>query len=479
MENKKKFLQSSILYFMAMILPKVVGFIILPVYTRYIDPEGFGIFSLTGSVVGFMAVLSSMGLNAFYLRNYSSSKNTKEFNGTIFWSMAIWNVLLFMASLIIIPIILNRFGSSVPFSPYMFLAILTQLFNSMEIIPMRTFRIRGEVRNYFVRILLKTVFSVIFGLVFVVGLEMGLLGRYYAELLNAFIFAIVFMVYMSRNSYFKINKKLLKEALRFSLPILPADLLQMSTPMIINIIIEQTLSLAQLGIYSIGVMISSIVQLVTTSISLTVEPELYKKAGSSDFPIFLIKLKNITILLVGIICVGAGLFIREISIILLAEKYWDSWRIVQIISLSYIVLVLKNQYSQLAIIQGRTRALISGNIGYLLMSALVCLVALPIWGENALGWSNIIGTLSAFLILYLSVDRKEYTEMKLSRDFFMITFSVLTLYFSRFSHEYSMLISICIKAIIFIIYCMILLRIYNVRFEQVIDLFNRKRTEGP
>lgn len=474
MENKKKFLQSSMLYFMAMILPKIAGFIMLPVYTKYIDPEGFGILSLTGSVIGFMAVLSSLGLNVFYLRNYSSSEDTKEFNGTIYWSMAIWNILLFTANIIIIPLILKVFDSSVPFSPYMFLAILTQLFNSMEIIPMRTFRIRSEVGHYFVRILFKTIFSVIFGLVFVVGLKMGVLGRYYAELLNTIIFAIVFIVYMARNSYFKINKHLLKKALVFSLPILPADLLQTSTPMIINIIIERTLSLTQLGIYSIGVTISSVVQLVTGSISLTVEPEFYKKTDSSDFPRFFTKLKNMTILLVGIICVGAGLFIREITIILLSEKYWDSWRVVQNISLSYIILVLKNQYSQLAIIQGRTKALISGNIGYLFMSSLVCVVVLPIWGENALGWSDIIGTISAFLILYLSVDRTKFNNMKLSRDFFIIILSFATLYFSRFFHDYSILLSICIKAIIFTIYSLILLRIYNIRFEQIIDLFNKK-----
>lgn len=476
MEDRQKFAKNSVLYLMAMIIPKFAGFFVLPIYTRYISPEEYGIFSLTVSIIGVMAVLSSMGLNVFYLKNYASEKDKKELNGTIFWSMAVWNIILFLLALIIMPVILKVIKLPFPFYPYLFLALLTQFFNSMEIIPMRTFRIKGEAQYYFVRILIKTLLSVSLGLYFVVGLGFGILGRYYGEIINAFVFAVVFIIYMSRNSHFRIDTKVLKRAIKFSLPIVPADIVQMSTPMIINIIIGRTLSLSQLGIYSIGVTISSVIELVTISIILTLEPVLYTRANSKDYPQFFIKLKNITMVTVGILCVGAGLFVREAIIFFLAEKYWDSWRIVQIISISYIVLVLKDMYSQLIIIQGRTTKLFWGNIGYLTTSVLVCIITLPMWGENALGWSNIIGLLVSFFILYASVDKHEFKGMNLQRDFIMLALATLTLYFSRFVHGQPILICIGLKIVIYAGYIFAIMVMYKIYPKQIIHEFIKKRS---
>jgi O-antigen/teichoic acid export membrane protein len=476
MENKRKFAKNSVLYLIAMIIPRVAGFFILPIYTRYILPEEYGIFSLTTSMIGVMAVLSSMGLNAFYLRNYATQQDKKELNGTIFWSMVVWNTFLFLISLLVMPIILGGIKAPFPFYPYMILALFTHFCNSMEIIPMRTYRIRGEVKYYLLRILLKTFLNITFGLVFIVGLNLGVLGKYYGELITAFIFAVIFILYMKRNSYLRINVTLLRAALKFSLPIVPSDMVQMCAPMMINIIIERTLSLEQLGIYSIGVTISSVIHIVTTSIFLTVEPVLYTRATSEEYPQFFRKLKNITIITVGILCVGAGLFVREITILLLPQKYWNAWRIVQIISTSYIVLVLKNMYSQLIIIQGRTSRLFWGNIGYLITSVIVCLIALPRWGANALGWSNIIALYIAFLILYVSVDKRKYKGMKLLRDFIMLILAVTTLYLSRLFHDQSILVSLMRKAVIYLTYIILLTGMYRIYPRQILKELTHKKT---
>lgn len=462
MEYKKKFLKSSFLYLLAMILPKAVSFIILPIYTRFIEPEAYGIFALTGSIIGVMSVLSMMGLNAFYLRNYAVAEDKKELNGTVFWSMCIWNVLLFAVSIVVLPFILSIFKVSAPFFPYMFLALLTQLFNSMEIIPMRTFRIRGEVEYYFIRILFKTIISVVLGLTFVVGFQKGILGRYYAELINAFIFAAVFIKYMLSNSYLRINKDLLHKAVKFSLPIVPSDLLQMSTPMIINIIIQRLLSLSQLGIYSIAQTISSLVQIVTMSLSLTIEPEIFNKANTSEFPLFFTKLKNMMIISVSIISVGAGLFVRDAIMLLLAESYWDSWKAVQIISVSYIVSALKEQFSYLTIIQGKTKMLSFSNLSYLLISSFISVVTLTLWGENGLGWANIFGMSGSFLVLYMSVDKSGLKDLNIGRDFFVVIISLAALYFSRMFHNQQIIISILANTIIFMSYIVVLLKIYKV-----------------
>lgn len=476
MEYKKRFLKNSFLYLLAMILPKAVSFFVLPVYTRYLEPEAYGILSITGSIIGVMSVLSAMGLNAFYLRNYAKAEDKKELNGTIFWPMCIWSIIIFAVSTLILPFALRIFKISVPFFPFMFLALLTQLFNSMEIIPMRTYRIRGEVQYYFVRILFKTIISVVLGLTFVVGFKQGILGRYYAELINAIIFAVVFIIYMFKNSHFKINKDLLQEAVRFSLPIVPSDLLLMGTPMIINVIIQRILSLSQLGVYSIGLTISGLVHIVTMSINLTVEPEIYNKANTSEFTCFFTKLKNMMIISVSIISVGAGLFIRDAIMLLLAESYWDSWKVVQIISISYIISALKEQFSQLIIIQGKTKMLSFSNLSYLIIGSVMSIVTLTLWGEDGLGWANIFGMTGSFLVLYLSADKSEFKDLNINRDFFVVVLSLIVLYYSRLFHNQRIIISIIFNTIIFMVYIFVLLKIYKIKINQIFAELIKRRS---
>lgn len=462
MENTNKIAKNSVFYLMAMIIPNIAGFFVLPIYTRFISPEEYGIYYLTNSIIGVMAVLSSMGINVFYLRSYEAENDKKELNGTIYWSMAIWNVALFFMALIITQLIIKTLKISLPFFPHMFLAILTQLFNSMEIIPMRTYRIRGEAKYYFYRIIAKTTINVVLGLYFVISLKLGVLGRYYAELINAFVFAIFFIIYMYRNSYFKINVDLLKRGVKFSLPIIPADLIEMSTPMLINLIIERTLSFSQLGIYSVGVTISSVINIAGQSVFLSFEPVLYAMANSKGYPQFFKKTKDTTLVAVSIICVGAGLFVREAAILLLSEKYWNAWSIVQVISISFIFLALKNMYGLLLLVEGKTKYLVWGNIGYLSVSVIVNIIGISIWGDKSLGWSNLLGWFAAFLTLYIWADKKKYGIMNLKRDFVMISFALLTLYLSRHLHSQPIIFCILLKINVYAAYIFIVMSMYKI-----------------
>jgi O-antigen/teichoic acid export membrane protein len=466
---------NSILYFVSMVLPKVAGFFLLPIYSCYIEPNDYAILAYTGSFTSFLSILSALGLNAFYLRNYSRATDKKEFNGTVYWFMCLWNIMLFLISIPIIKGLFVYLNSPIPFLPFMGIALLTQFFFSMEIIPMRTFRIRGEAKSYLIRVACKAILNVLLIIVLVVWLKWGILGKFYAELINSAIFAIIFIAYMYRNSYLHINFTLLCNGLKFSLPIVPSDLLQVSVPSLKNLIIEKVLSMTQLGIYSIGATISSMAQMVTSSIALAIEPEMYVRATSKDYPIFAMRLKNIEMLVISWFCVGCGLFIREVIFSLLSEKYWLSWPIAQVLLISFIIAILKDFYGQLLIIQDRTRILVWGNIGNLVANVVVCWYLVPIYGIEMLGWSASIGYLLMFIIYYIATDRSNFAQMNHSRDFMVIIFCAVLLYGSRAVNNMNLGMVILIKSLIFIVFTIILTKIYGITMNMLINGLDKVR----
>ncbi|MGS0973001.1 MAG: oligosaccharide flippase family protein [Candidatus Izemoplasmataceae bacterium] len=469
MIQNQNFAKNSALYFISMIFPKLLGFIALPIFTRYLLPEEIGIYAYTLGITGVLVVLSSLGLNAFYLRNYALVDDSKNLNGTIFWFMIIWNVILFLIALVAIYLFFVFSQISIPFFPYMFLALVIHLLHSTEIIPMRTFRIRGEVKYYLMRTITKSSISVFTGLALVVFFDYGIMGRYYAELLSSLIFAFIFILYMKRHSYLKIDKLLLKRALKFSIPIVPSDLLQTSTPMINNLIIVRFLSLAQLGIYSVANTLASIVQLITSSIFLSIEPILYLKAKENDFPKFLKNVKDLVFVLSLLFSFGFALFIREVIIIFLGDNYQDAWTIVQILAVSYSIVVLRGILVQLVIVQGKTNKLFIGNLVNLVVMFIVGLIAIPRWGSAALGFTNLIGFSFAILALYIVIDKDDY-KLHLVKDFFSLVLIILLIFISRLIPIDSMGLSILIKFGVFFTTGFIILALYSFSPKRLISI---------
>jgi O-antigen/teichoic acid export membrane protein len=468
---------NSILYFMSMIFPKIIGFVLLPIYSSYILPKDYAILAYTGSFTTILAVLSTLGLNAFYLRNYSRCTDTKEFNGTVYWFMLIWNIILFTVSIPVIQYLFYVLKAPIPFYPYMFTALITQFFFSMEIIPMRTYRIKGEANNYLVMVTLKSIINAILVLFLVIKMQYGIMGKLSADIITGGVFALIFIHYMYKNSYLRINRNLIKQGLKFSLPIVPSDLLQVSTPSVKNILVEKALNMGQLGIFSIGSTIAGAAQMIVASITLAVEPELYIQAASDDYPKFAKKLKNMEMVLITWFCCGCGLFMREAIMLLLSNKYWPAWPVAQVLVISYMVSVLKDFYGQLMIIQAKTKILVWGNIGNLIVNAFICWFLVPILGIEMLGWSASAGYLIMFCIYYSIADRSKFIGMNHKRDFLVIIFTSFLLYLSRLLNDMSIVSVIATKIIAFILYSICLARIYDVNSQQIVLIIKKLKNK--
>jgi O-antigen/teichoic acid export membrane protein len=125
--SKRKLVINSIYYTIGEILPRVIGFFLLPVLTRYLTPAEYGINSYTTTVMLFMFAIGSLSLNTFLLRNYykeAGEENRKKIIGNIFLLTQAANVILTVLQLLLFPWILAWFRIRIPFHPYFELAIL-------------------------------------------------------------------------------------------------------------------------------------------------------------------------------------------------------------------------------------------------------------------------------------------------------------------------------------------------------------------
>ncbi|CAB1057768.1 hypothetical protein D1BOALGB6SA_2523 [Olavius sp. associated proteobacterium Delta 1] len=328
---KNKLLGNSAIYMAGNILSQAIAFFALPVFTRYLTKADYGILSYTGSVTSFLLVISTLSLHSFILKYYferQTEKERKELFGTIFLFLMVFNLALLYIEFQVFPHLLKWFHIQIPFYPYFAIALVINFLQIAPIIPLTYFRVTKKAWGYFWLTSSQAILGILFGLILVIGSDMGVMGRFYGSLYSNIISLIVCIIIIIKVSRISFNFNTIKKSLKFSLPLLPGGFAGIAIASMDRIILERYVSLSQLGIYSVGVTLGTSLLIIVRSFYLAVEPEVYELYNQEGFDEKIVRLKNN--LLYVILCIGCIIIIfsREIVSIVASERFYESYTII-------------------------------------------------------------------------------------------------------------------------------------------------------
>ena len=264
----KPYLINSMIYMAGNVLSQALAFFALPIFTRYLTPDDYGILSYTGSITSIIFILSTLSLNSFVLRHYfelDTEKQRKRLFGTIFLLLFMVNVLLLGLEFLFLPLVLKYLHIQVPFYPYFGIALLDTFLEVASVLPLAYYRVTTNAWKYFWLTSLKSIFSISLGLVLVIHFEMGVMGRYYGSLGTNIGFLVVYLSIVLRIASFRPDLRTVARGLSFSLPLLPPALASIAFVSLDRIILERYVSLGQMGIYSVGLTLGSMLTILIRS----------------------------------------------------------------------------------------------------------------------------------------------------------------------------------------------------------------------
>ena len=109
----KKVLKNSFNYGIGTVLPKVIGFILIPVYTIYLTPADYGLVEICVTINSFLLVLFKMGIPGSMPRLYFDYKeNFNEYLSSIFWFILILSISLLIITLVLGELLLSNINKS-------------------------------------------------------------------------------------------------------------------------------------------------------------------------------------------------------------------------------------------------------------------------------------------------------------------------------------------------------------------------------
>lgn len=266
---------------------RLSGFLLIPIYWRYLDPADYGIIAVAEMVKTFLMVFLGLGfsesITAFYYRWPVNERRDRL--GTV-WSVD-W-----LSSLVIgVPIALwgaPLFGlvvRQVPFDPYLRLAVWTAVFMSFSASPLMTLRIAERSGLYISCGLAAFAAQTTLAMVLVVGMHRGSLGFLQAQLGGAVLMIPVYVIVMGRWARPVVRRGYLRECITFSLPLVPSGLSDALMAITSRFVLEKYVTLSTLGLFSVGESLGGIVRIVFTALKTAWMPfEMRAAAERTDAP---------------------------------------------------------------------------------------------------------------------------------------------------------------------------------------------------
>lgn len=320
-----KFLKDFLIYGLASVIGKIAALLLMPMYTKILTQEEYGIMAMLISVKGILDLASNLNIHSGIARDYYE----KGINKTILVSTGFWSILTISISILIIMSlscnfwvenVLGLHGHELDFI-LVLLSIPAGSFISY-------FSILTRFNKQPVKFAIGTIMSLIIQLTVniytIVVLHWGITG-FFVGTLAGDLFSLIYF-YLLNKSFVNLsfNWNYLKRALKYCIPLLPAILAGWVDSSLGQIFIGKSVSYTELGIYSVAVQFASAFTLISMALRNVWAPYLYESYQKPNFQSELDRLFTFFVLLAIFVSCALSLLSNELILIFSNKNYLDA-----------------------------------------------------------------------------------------------------------------------------------------------------------
>lgn len=341
-------LANSVFYTFGNMLLKVFSFFLIPLYTAYLQPDQYGILNLASGFTAVVSCIITMGFQYAVIRFYADLKNdlskVARMFGTIICSIGGGGIVFLCGLFLFRNYWCSCIFKGIDFYPVIFLAILISFVTSLYSVYQDALKGMQQARK---SVLLTYVFFfmiLVGNILTVVVLNMGAVGILYAILfVNVIMVGIMFVDLIKHELFvFCIDRKILKDLLKYSLPIVPHSVSYNISSFVTRIIINSKMSVSTLGIFSLASQFGGVADIALSSVQSAFQPWMFNRLNdfyhdTNDAGVALTDIARMSYLLMwvyGLIYIIIGSFAQEAVLLMASESYLSSWLYVPIMVFS-------------------------------------------------------------------------------------------------------------------------------------------------
>lgn len=433
--NIKNVIKDSFVYGVTKYFTAFAALFLTPIYTRLLTKADYGIldvFSIWSNLVVMVLPLGLLGALVRFYSDFSDNLSLKKKNlGSIFIGLITLCTLYSLIMLLCKDYILNYFMEGAMSEEIYYLSILIvigEIFKSYFSVQLQ---VRFEKYKYLITSSLGMLLLIFFGFGFVYVYDMGVVGFFRASLLSVFISLSLLIIFLRKEISFSFDWSILKNLLSYSVHLLSASFLFLMTNLIDRYLILHYYSLDEIGIYAIGVKISSLIGLATGAFTVAWFPIAMKIKDNENAKTTYKNVHNLYVLL-GLVVLFILFIFRKELIMIFAPDYMDSYRIISILCLFLMVHGTIFIHGLGLHIKNKTKYLTFSSLISVIINIISSIILVNYIGLDGIAWGTLIGS-TIWVIIQYQLCNKHY---KISYNHTLSIGGMLFLILSMFMIEY-------------------------------------------
>ncbi|QDQ08707.1 lipopolysaccharide biosynthesis protein [Bacillus sp. BD59S] len=343
MNYLKQFIKTSGVFFIGNTLTKLIGIFLLPLYTSKINPESFGYYDLTISLINLVIpILFFQVWDGIFRFTFDYEKVADKYavisNGIM---IQIFGAILYSITFFVVTSSLNY---SIEYKYLIFIQGVLFAFQYYYNFVARSF---SKNTLLVATGLLNSIISILINVILIVIYSMGIESLYISYIVGTLIQIIILEVKVKVLSNFKVSTvsiSLIKKLMLFSLPLCLTTISYWLLSGLIRLVISNRLGMYENGLYGVTNRLSSIMVLVVNSFQLAWYEMSYSMGKEENKKSYYGKSLNYILKVILYIGSISLIIIKLIFPYMIAEQYHEALTIIPITFIG----VLINSYASFA-----------------------------------------------------------------------------------------------------------------------------------
>jgi len=300
---------------------------LIHVYTKYFSPEDMGLVTICQTVTGIAALLMSLGIPLAHPKLFYQEP-TEDGRRRVTLSMALlvtfFTAVACMLCEVIGPFITNVAISGLRFEPLLRFALWTGGAQAISSVPISLFRVRHQA---FLSsgLLISQIVVQVCVVFLVLSHGVGLLGFVRAVFHVEAVFCVLYCGLLLAYTGSHCNAAAFGQILTYGLSMLPTMLAFWAMSLFDRFLLQDSVSLHLLGLYSVGSQIGGALNMLASSLNLAWAPYCQEKLVDEGGPLLVSQLIGWGIPCLFWLGLGMSIFAPELVILLANPTYIGAW----------------------------------------------------------------------------------------------------------------------------------------------------------
>lgn len=335
----KHIFKHSMTYMIGMISARAAGLILIPLYTHYLSPDGYGVITLLLMTTDIIALLIGMGITAAILRYYAEKDSEIEKNKVVSTALILGGI---SYSVVYGFLVLNsKFISSLIFNGpdytyYFQIALISLIMQSIIEIPLAYFRARSRSVEFVIIMIVRVILQLSLNIMLVALYRMGILGILYSALITNIVISGYLICVTIKRCGLGFSKATLIQMILYGFPLIFSNLGEFVLASSGNFFLKAYATLEDVGLYALGYKFGMLLLLVLIAPLYTHwSAHIFEVQRRDDGKEVIRKVFFAVSAVSLVFIVGLSVYIKEVIRVISPPQYIEAFTVAPIICLAY------------------------------------------------------------------------------------------------------------------------------------------------